>query len=238
MLAGIQSGHPHLMVERHAHADRDEVHVGMLDHFVRVGNSTARPANCQLHPFARFGASRRFDAKGSRATVESSIPAGARPAKLRGPSALGLDPFVPAPDVEPAPAAAPAVPFPLPGRVRPPFRAAGRSRPRLSARKVAGGLPLPMCELYAETAASPSVGRPAARYASTSDELHPVRGGLLLHHPVSLAGRSCQARALASSSRLARNWGGYFRRNHWVPMPPPAIPGSLHHRACYADSRR
>src|SRR5580700_307663 len=28
MLAGIQSGHPHLMVKRHPHADRDEVHVG------------------------------------------------------------------------------------------------------------------------------------------------------------------------------------------------------------------
>jgi hypothetical protein len=35
MLAGIQSGHPQLMVKRHSHADRDEVHVGMLDHFVR-----------------------------------------------------------------------------------------------------------------------------------------------------------------------------------------------------------
>src|ERR1700724_2200135 len=39
MLAGIQSGHPHLMVKRYPHADRDEVHVGMLDHFVRVGKS-------------------------------------------------------------------------------------------------------------------------------------------------------------------------------------------------------
>src|SRR6266576_6892055 len=39
MLAGIQSGHPQLMVKRHPHADRDEVHVGMLDHFVRVGKS-------------------------------------------------------------------------------------------------------------------------------------------------------------------------------------------------------
>src|ERR1700730_5689457 len=39
MLAGIQSGHPQLMVRRHPHADRDEVHVGMLDHFVRVGKS-------------------------------------------------------------------------------------------------------------------------------------------------------------------------------------------------------
>jgi len=39
MLAGIQSGHPELMVKRHSHADRDEVHVGMLDHFVRVGKS-------------------------------------------------------------------------------------------------------------------------------------------------------------------------------------------------------
>jgi hypothetical protein len=29
-LAGIQSGHPQLMVKRHSHADRDEVHVGML----------------------------------------------------------------------------------------------------------------------------------------------------------------------------------------------------------------
>src|SRR5271169_5368147 len=43
MLAGIQSGHTHLMVERHAHADRDEVHVGMLDHFVRVGKSAGNP---------------------------------------------------------------------------------------------------------------------------------------------------------------------------------------------------
>ena len=39
MLAGIQSGHPQLMVKRHPHADRDEVHVWMLDHFVRVGKS-------------------------------------------------------------------------------------------------------------------------------------------------------------------------------------------------------
>src|ERR1700682_4264424 len=37
MLAGIQSSHPQLMVKRHPHADRDEVPVGMLDHFVRVG---------------------------------------------------------------------------------------------------------------------------------------------------------------------------------------------------------
>src|ERR1700720_5007177 len=39
MLAGIQSGHPQLMVKRDPHADRDEVHVWMLDHFVRVGKS-------------------------------------------------------------------------------------------------------------------------------------------------------------------------------------------------------
>src|SRR6202521_1691892 len=39
MLGGIQSGHPQLMVKRHADADRDEVHVWMLDHFVRVGKS-------------------------------------------------------------------------------------------------------------------------------------------------------------------------------------------------------
>jgi hypothetical protein len=39
MLAGIQSSHPQLMVKRHPHADRDEVHVRMLDHFVRVGKS-------------------------------------------------------------------------------------------------------------------------------------------------------------------------------------------------------
>src|SRR5882762_367191 len=39
MLTGIQGGHPQLMVRRHAHADRDEVHVWMLDHFVRVGKS-------------------------------------------------------------------------------------------------------------------------------------------------------------------------------------------------------
>src|SRR5260221_3636445 len=39
MLAGIQSSHPQLMVKRHPHADRDEIHVGMLDHFVRVGKS-------------------------------------------------------------------------------------------------------------------------------------------------------------------------------------------------------
>src|SRR5260370_9926514 len=43
MLAGIQSGHPQLMVKRHPHADRDEVHVGMLDHFVRVGKSVWNP---------------------------------------------------------------------------------------------------------------------------------------------------------------------------------------------------
>jgi hypothetical protein len=43
MLAGVQSGHPHLMVEGHAHADRDEIHVGMLDHFVRVGESAGNP---------------------------------------------------------------------------------------------------------------------------------------------------------------------------------------------------
>src|SRR5712671_2853440 len=39
MLAGIQSSHPQLMVKRYPHADRDDVHVGMLDHFVRVGKS-------------------------------------------------------------------------------------------------------------------------------------------------------------------------------------------------------
>src|SRR4030081_2353145 len=39
ILAGIQSSHPQLMVKRHPHADRDEVHVWMLDHFVRVGKS-------------------------------------------------------------------------------------------------------------------------------------------------------------------------------------------------------
>src|ERR1700724_2179558 len=39
MLAGTQSSHPQLMVIRHPHADRDEVHVWMLDHFVRVGKS-------------------------------------------------------------------------------------------------------------------------------------------------------------------------------------------------------
>src|SRR3984893_18127847 len=39
MLAGIQSGNPQLMVRQYAHADRDEVHVWMLDHFVRVGKS-------------------------------------------------------------------------------------------------------------------------------------------------------------------------------------------------------
>src|ERR1700726_2485052 len=43
MLAGIQSGHPQLMVKRHPHADRDEVHVGMLEHFVRVGKSMENP---------------------------------------------------------------------------------------------------------------------------------------------------------------------------------------------------
>ena len=43
MLAGIQSGHPQLMVKRHPHADQDEVHVGMLDHFVRVGKSVGNP---------------------------------------------------------------------------------------------------------------------------------------------------------------------------------------------------
>src|SRR4029077_2874808 len=39
MLAGAQSRHPQLMVKRHPHADRDEVHVRMLDHFVSVGKS-------------------------------------------------------------------------------------------------------------------------------------------------------------------------------------------------------
>src|ERR1700722_16209312 len=39
MLASSQSCHPQLMVKRHPHADRDEVHVGMLNHFVRVGKS-------------------------------------------------------------------------------------------------------------------------------------------------------------------------------------------------------
>src|SRR6266403_556003 len=39
MLAGIQSSHPQLMVKRHPNADRDEVHIGMLEHFVRVGKS-------------------------------------------------------------------------------------------------------------------------------------------------------------------------------------------------------
>src|ERR1700736_933304 len=39
MPAGIQSSHPQLMVKRHPHADRDEVHVWMLEHFVRIGES-------------------------------------------------------------------------------------------------------------------------------------------------------------------------------------------------------
>jgi len=43
MLAGIQSGHPQLMVKRHPHADRDEVDVGMLDHFARVGKGMGNP---------------------------------------------------------------------------------------------------------------------------------------------------------------------------------------------------
>jgi hypothetical protein len=43
MLAGIQSGHPQLMVKRHSHADRDEVHVGMLDHFVRSAKALETP---------------------------------------------------------------------------------------------------------------------------------------------------------------------------------------------------
>src|ERR1700731_607541 len=43
MLAGIQSSQPQLMVKRHPHADRDEVHVWMLDHFVRVGKSVGNP---------------------------------------------------------------------------------------------------------------------------------------------------------------------------------------------------
>jgi hypothetical protein len=43
MFAGIQSGHPQLMVKRHPHSDRDEVHVGMLDHFLRVGKSVGNP---------------------------------------------------------------------------------------------------------------------------------------------------------------------------------------------------
>src|ERR1700730_16364174 len=37
MLAGTQSSHPQLMMKRHPHTDRDEVHVWMLNHFVRVG---------------------------------------------------------------------------------------------------------------------------------------------------------------------------------------------------------
>lgn len=43
MLAGVQSGHPQLMVKRHSHADRDEVHVGMLNHFARAGNGMGSP---------------------------------------------------------------------------------------------------------------------------------------------------------------------------------------------------
>src|ERR1700693_148174 len=43
MRAGIQSGHPQLMVKRHPHADRGKVHVAMLDHFVRVGKSMGNP---------------------------------------------------------------------------------------------------------------------------------------------------------------------------------------------------
>jgi hypothetical protein len=43
MPAGIQSSHSKLMVKKHPHADRDEVHVGMLDHFVRVGKSVGNP---------------------------------------------------------------------------------------------------------------------------------------------------------------------------------------------------
>ena len=34
MLTGIQSSHSQLMMKRHSHADRDEVDVGMLDHFL------------------------------------------------------------------------------------------------------------------------------------------------------------------------------------------------------------
>jgi hypothetical protein len=49
MLAGIQSSHPQLMVKRHPHADRDEVHVRMLDHFERVGKSVGNPE--MLWPF-------------------------------------------------------------------------------------------------------------------------------------------------------------------------------------------
>jgi hypothetical protein len=43
MPAGVQSGHPQLIVKRHPHAYRDEVHVRMLDHFVRVGKSVGNP---------------------------------------------------------------------------------------------------------------------------------------------------------------------------------------------------
>src|ERR1700739_1042083 len=37
MLPGIQSSHPQMMVKRYPHADRDKVHVWMLEHFERVG---------------------------------------------------------------------------------------------------------------------------------------------------------------------------------------------------------
>jgi hypothetical protein len=39
MFAGVHGGHPQLMVRRDTHADRDEVHVRMLDHFVGIGKS-------------------------------------------------------------------------------------------------------------------------------------------------------------------------------------------------------
>src|SRR5260370_3980612 len=69
MLAGIQSGHPQLMVKRHPHADRDEVHVGMLDHFVRVGKSVGNPEmlGCFVCGFLAARADRRDLELGKRA---------------------------------------------------------------------------------------------------------------------------------------------------------------------------
>jgi hypothetical protein len=43
MLAAILNADPQQMVQRHPHADSGEVHVGMLDHFVRVGKAWGNP---------------------------------------------------------------------------------------------------------------------------------------------------------------------------------------------------
>ena len=61
MLAGVQSRHPHLMVKRHAHADRDQVHVTVIDHLGGIGKGewNAEVFRSLVRGFLTTGADRR-----------------------------------------------------------------------------------------------------------------------------------------------------------------------------------